>query len=561
MTTPTTDFEPQLHGVDPAKADRNKVLVYLFLLALLVRLFHVIAVGYAPFSEYLIGDAAKYSQWAENIAAGNWFGDTVFYQAPLYPYFLALIKVTLGDSAGAVRIVQMLIGALSCSILAAATWNLFGRRSAIVAGVVMSLYAPSIFLESLIQKTALDLFFICLILWYTSRILQQSAGKLWLMLGVSIGAFCLTRENAIALVPIFLAWSIVRTLRIKHVVSEQSPAFKKRLRHALLYTAGVCLILAPVALRNYAIGGELHVTTSQLGPNFYIGNNPKADGYYRPLKFGRGDAKHEQNDAIAIAEAAMNRKLSPGEVSDYYMRESFSFISSQPFEWAKLLGTKALLACNTTEIIDTEDQYVVSRYSPVLFVAGILFQFGFLFPIALIGMWQQRKRWRNLWPIYAVSLMFASTLIVFFIFGRYRYPLAPIFVLFAAPTIAGAISEFVNKPSKCETLTLANVVIALSLVAVCFLPIIETQTAASTTYNNYANQAVLRGDHDIAEDFVKRSLDANPNFALALNTKGVIHREQGNRTAAEESFRMAIRVAPNYENAKRNLAKLLSAKQ
>ena len=37
----------------------------------------------------MMGDAQSYHAWAQEIAAGNWIGDDVFYQAPLYPYFFA----------------------------------------------------------------------------------------------------------------------------------------------------------------------------------------------------------------------------------------------------------------------------------------------------------------------------------------------------------------------------------------------------------------------------------------------------------------------------------------
>ena len=54
-------------------------------------------------------------------------------------------------------------------------------------------------------------------------------------------------------------------------------------------------------LRNRVVAGEFHLTTSQLGPNFYIGNHPGADGSYRPLSFGRGDALREREDATRLA--------------------------------------------------------------------------------------------------------------------------------------------------------------------------------------------------------------------------------------------------------------------
>ncbi len=36
-----------------------------------------------------MGDSRAYDEWARRIAAGDWIGREVFYQAPLYPYFLA----------------------------------------------------------------------------------------------------------------------------------------------------------------------------------------------------------------------------------------------------------------------------------------------------------------------------------------------------------------------------------------------------------------------------------------------------------------------------------------
>ena len=50
----------------------------------------------------------------------------------------------------------------------------------------------------------------------------------------------------------------------------------------------------PVGLRNKAVGGEFHLTTSQLGPNFYIGNHAGAIGTYEALVVGHGSAADER---------------------------------------------------------------------------------------------------------------------------------------------------------------------------------------------------------------------------------------------------------------------------
>ena len=45
-----------------------------------------------------------------------------------------------------------------------------GRRAGVVAGLMLALYAPAIFFDGLLQKSVLDVFFICLALWLIAGI-------------------------------------------------------------------------------------------------------------------------------------------------------------------------------------------------------------------------------------------------------------------------------------------------------------------------------------------------------------------------------------------------------
>ena len=60
----------------------------LFVVAMAVRLLHLWAIRDTAFFDVLMGDARSYDLWAQRLAAGDWIGADVFYQAPLYPYFL-----------------------------------------------------------------------------------------------------------------------------------------------------------------------------------------------------------------------------------------------------------------------------------------------------------------------------------------------------------------------------------------------------------------------------------------------------------------------------------------
>jgi hypothetical protein len=80
------------------------------------------------------------------------------------------------------------------------------------------------------------------------------------------------------------------------------------------------------------------VTTYQLGPNLYMGNNPAAGGHYVPLRPGREDPAFEATDAIELAEAARGKHLGMREVSDYWVGRALGFVRDDPWRWLALTG-------------------------------------------------------------------------------------------------------------------------------------------------------------------------------------------------------------------------------
>ena len=248
-------------AVQPAPASSAPLLPDLlgvFGLALGLRAWHLLALRRSPFFDVLMGDSLGYDSWARRIAAGDWMGGEVFYQAPLYPYFLGALYAALSDDLLVVRFVQALFGSLSCVLLALAAGRFLRSRAAgVAAGVLLAIYAPAIFHDGLIQKSALDLFWLCGLLWLLSRIQDEPRALAAGAAGACLGALTLTRENAgVLLLPIALwLWLRFRTLGW----------FRVALVAALL--AGLVAILLPVALRNRSIDGGFHLTTSQFGPN------------------------------------------------------------------------------------------------------------------------------------------------------------------------------------------------------------------------------------------------------------------------------------------------------
>jgi predicted membrane-bound mannosyltransferase len=128
--------------------------------ALVLRLVYLFELGGTPLASVLIGDGQQYDAWAQRIAAGDWLGSGVFYQAPLYPYLLGVVFAVAGHSLLAVRLVQAVLGAVSCALLGVAGRRFVGARAGLVAGAMLALYPPAIFFDGLIQKSSLDLFLV-----------------------------------------------------------------------------------------------------------------------------------------------------------------------------------------------------------------------------------------------------------------------------------------------------------------------------------------------------------------------------------------------------------------
>ena len=158
-----------------------------------------------------MGDARAYDEWAQQIARGDWLGQEVFYQAPLYPYFLGTLYTIAGRDLLFVRLCQAVIGSLACVLLGLAGARLFSKQVGMIAGLGLALYAPAIFFDALLQKSVLDVFFVCLAIWLLSGLIAAPEERLsWFWLGLAMGGLSLTRENALVLSGVIVLWVLGR---------------------------------------------------------------------------------------------------------------------------------------------------------------------------------------------------------------------------------------------------------------------------------------------------------------------------------------------------------------
>jgi tetratricopeptide (TPR) repeat protein len=499
-----------------ARSRLKGALPYLaiFLFALAIRLIYLFEIIDHPIISILLGDAESYDVWAQEIVQKGWIGERTFYQAPFYPHFLALIYTIGSRDFILIRLIQALIGSVSCVLLAGAGARFFNQKSGWLAGILLSLYAPALFFDLLIQKAVLGMFFMCLLLFLMSKTLhdqnQRVQPGVWIFVGVVLACFALVR---------------------------------------------LMIIFFPVTLRNYVVGGEFVLTTSQLGPNFYIGNNKDATGFYRPLIWDHSDWKYERADAQALAEQDLGLELTPNEVSDYWLDKALSDIRENPSGWLKLMGKKWLMTWNATEISDSESIYAHYRFSKLLNALGQISHFGVLLPLAILGIclnWQKRK---DFWGIAWLWLCFAASVALFFVFARYRYPMTAVMLLFAA---AGVTSLFRHIANKQLTPMAFSVIIALMFASLINWPLVSKSAMEAPTHYNIGYELERRGELAPAKEAYLTSVSIDNTSTLTHNNLGMVAMKQNRPEDALKHFRDAVKTKPDNWDARVNLGIVLS---
>jgi len=463
----------------------------------------------------------------------------------LYPYFLGVLQFVFGHNLWLIRFLQIILGALACGLIYRVGERLFSRSAGIAAGLIMAFYAPAIFYDGLIEKSILDLTLLSLVLFIFVSVADERWFK-WLGCGAVIGLLGLSRENALILVPVVAAWIIVR---------HREGALALRARWLGVFLAGVLVILLPVGLRNLLVGGEFKLTTSQFGANFYIGNNPAADGTYGSIRDGIAETQLEGADAKRLAERAAGHSLTPGQVSNYWLARAREYISAQPLEWAKLLGFKWLLVWNAREIEDSDDFYIYQNWSWLLALLSWFSHFGVLAPLACVGVFLTLRQWRQLWLLYAMVVALAASVAVFYVFGRYRYPLVPLLALFAG---AGFVEAWrLWRQQAWRTLAPA-LVLALGAAALVNWPLQKTAGAGAAGYNNLANALAKQGKLDAAIKTAEQALQVDPDYAIAHYNLGNLYVQRGGFDEAKRHLEAALLRLPNYAEAHSNYGQLLA---
>ncbi len=544
---------------------------YVFAGVLLIR---VVVLARLTISPYLLpthGDMHFYDDWGQRLLSGQLTDHQAFYGLPGYAYLLAALYKLAGYSPFVPALLQTLLDAGTAMLIYKVSIGIFpgtAKRHAQIAGLVAAagwaLFVPAQTYAAILMPTAWVVFIFWLIVW---RIIsRKNAPEVWeaLTLGLLVGLTATAIATILFLIPL-----LIGAILLKPAISTHSH-LRTRISALVLLFLGAAVGTSPCWVHNRLIAHDHVFLSAHGGINFWIGNNPSANGYPRfPPGLRAGQAAMLQ-DSIDAAESAAGHWLKRGEVSHYWSAKARDYIEGDPAAWLQLLALKLRTFWSAFQYDDLSI-ITILREQRVTF-PGIYFGLvaAFALPAMILG-WKTAPAGR--WVTLAIALQMLALLPVFTT-ERYRLPVVPGLLVFAA---FGLVMFFSNLAAGKFRPALSYIVLLTVSTAFISWPQRDPSLWALDAYNSgwqaleSNNLALAEKKLDVAYAYVPDNsetvfalgnlrlaqqktddalafywavLSIDPKHKGALNNLGVIALDSRDYANAETWFRRAAQIDP-----------------
>ena len=550
--------------------------------ALLPRLWHLAEFARLPWFRVLQMDAKFHAEWARRLVEGHWSDPQVFFRAPVYPYFLALLQSITGEILWTARVVQIVLGIATVVLVHRMALRLLPGRWSLVAGLLAALAWVPIQYETELLLEPLATFLTTLVLFLAVRTERQPGIPALLCWGGLVGLASATRPNALVLLPLLPLYAVTLAAgapgKARRVTGEPRRRGKAATgasgpvrrgagaipaswvsalpRPAVFVLLGFLVPTLPVWIHNARQGDPATVLAWQGGINLYLGNNPDANGWSAIGPGMRTDWRGGFDDAVRIAvERSGGRTLLPSQISDFWVREAGRFWQREPGRALRLTVTKMLLFWGNAEIKNNEDPRFLRmtmaslRWLPV--------SFGLLAPFALVGLLLACRAGPRFGLLAAFTVAWFVSIVPFFVCARYRLPVTPILPLLALLTVRTG-AEWWRERRWAALLPAGAVVLGL-------FPLLHAPRAGVDSggffqaWRNLGDVYSELHNWSAAADAFRRSLALNPRYVASWNNLGLAFQELGRLDEAERAFRGGLAVEPEHPTLRQNLGIVLTA--
>lgn len=523
--------------VETQKSPVVPVLFWIILGAgLLIRLTYLWASRKSPFYEPVILDPNYYHEWARGIVLrGQVSPYPVFYGLPLYPFFIALCYKIFSGSLFFVKLVQsVLLGSLTLYLSFRIGDRMAGRSVGLLAAFLGAFYGPLFFHEQILIPETLAVPLYALTLWYSILLAEKITPIRTVLLGVFAALAALTKAGVVPFLFLYVSYLKFR---------KRSLSWKGVSVIFISFFA----VLSPVTTYNVIHGKDFVLLTSHGGYNFYVGNNPSAEGVFKAPE-GTGDTVEAGIiDSKAVAERAARRALKPSEVSRYWSNEAMRFIRENPGKFCRLFWDKVLLFFDGREISDVDDYAFSRRFVGMLRFPWIFF--GILGPLAFAGLAASiygGLRHRSIIYLWVFSYVFSVAL--FFINARYRLPLLSALFVLGAFGLRALFEDF--RKGRWKRLLIEIAAFGCGL-WVALLGLVGTSWAKN--FLNAGDIYLKKGDIEAARALYAEAIEVEGDSYKALQSMGMLYTRLGEHEKAKEYYEKALALSPENSLVFNNL--------
>jgi 4-amino-4-deoxy-L-arabinose transferase-like glycosyltransferase len=337
------------------------------------------------------------------------------WREPAFSFLLVPVFFFFGENYLAAKILLAVLGSLAAVLL-----YLLGRETfdseaiGTTAAFTFAVLPEIIYWNGYLTPETLTIFMLLLPVLFLTRSVKNPSFLNIFSAGSLLGLAALTRAQTILLTP-FLLFSFILVCRDKG----------RALRNAGLMLLFFGLVFSPWVIRNYAIFHRPVVVPTVTGEVFYIANNPGAlREMDKPAGFFHGE------------DASLFKNMSEVEICSWYRNEAFKFIFTHPRDYLKLVGNRFVRFWRFYPHLGTGIKG--NLYNVYHFWLSILTS-GAIITLSVIGAVFSLKDRRRSLILITLIVSFSALTILGRATIRYRLPIMPYLILFAAYAVCNII--------------------------------------------------------------------------------------------------------------------------
>lgn len=401
----------------------NKIVIFLFSFALIIRLIGVISVGEKEFPMEFgklvpnLINGYGYSYYYVN-SDGEISNEPIedpqkvipsAYMPPGYPFFLTAVCCFFGNGSNAIlliEILQAIIGAVTCLLLYKIIRIKFNDKIALSSSIIFSIYPILVFIPSQITAVNLYLFLNILLLFLLFKGEKLDKISYFVFAGLILGVLILSRGQVVIYFPFILLWIIL--LKQKNI-----------LKKAFIFILTTLIILTPWIIRNFVLFERLTPLTISGGINLWQGQNAQVTG-----------TRSEYTDPPMKITESMQKKineLTPTidyeiKLDNIYKDEAISFMKKNPGTVIKMALRKFVFYWGYYWGINFT---YPSAKNPLYWLPWFI-----LLPFFIVGIINTYD-FKKYYLFYMYFIFSTIMIMIFFVLPRYRIFIIPLIIPFS----------------------------------------------------------------------------------------------------------------------------------